>query len=465
MKHLIKTLLILLISVSSFAQLEWESKASIPQFGKYGAVSFSVGNEFYVCTGLQQDGAYSKQLWSYNLNSGVWTKKSDYPGSGGYHGSAFVIGNKAYVGLGGDASGRYKDFYEYNPATNTWTQKANFPGASRFTSVSFSIGGTGYFGLGGCGGTTCYYNDLWAYNPTTNTWTQKANWPGGGAVSATAFVLNGEAYAGCYRNSSSARSNQFYKYNPVSNSWSSIATMPGTAVEGAIAFTLNNEGYVGTGTTTHTTSFTLTNNFYKYNATSNSWASLTSNSQFIPRFEGIVSTIQDSIVLAGAGLGGTGLSDVGILSGLWELDLNSNYYDTTFVQDTTFINDTTFVQDPTFVQDTTYITIYDTSYITVQDTLTFNINTASVNQPQLVGMKVYPNPAGSVLTIAIADFTQMSSYTLKMYNTLGSEVYSQSVTSATHTINTSTLGGAGTYYLEIYDSLNAKRSRKVIIIQ
>jgi hypothetical protein len=109
--------------------------------------------------------------------------------------------------------------------------------------------------------------------------------------------------------------------------------------------------------------------------------------------------------------------------------------------------------------------VYDTTYITVQDTLMFSINTNSVSQPDLVGMKVYPNPAGSQLTIAIADFSKMSSYTLKIVNTLGAEVYSQSVSSATYTINTTSLGGAGTYFLEVYDASNGKRGRKVIVIQ
>ena len=64
-------------------------------------------------------------------------------------------------------------------------------------------------------------------------------------------------------------------------------------------------------------------------------------------------------------------------------------------------------------------THYDTIYVAVQDTLTFKINIASVAQPQFVGVKVYPNPAGSQVTIAISDFTQLSNYTLKIYNTLG----------------------------------------------
>jgi hypothetical protein len=77
----------------------------------------------------------------------------------------------------------------------------------------------------------------------------------------------------------------------------------------------------------------------------------------------------------------------------------------------------------------------------------------------------YPNPAITQVTIDLVDFSQMSSYTLKVYNTLGVKVHSQVMSTSAYTISTRSLGGAGTYYLEIFDYTNNEIVRDVLIIQ
>ena len=47
MKTLTNILLLLLFSTSSFAQLEWESKASIPDYGLSQGVGFGVGGKAF----------------------------------------------------------------------------------------------------------------------------------------------------------------------------------------------------------------------------------------------------------------------------------------------------------------------------------------------------------------------------------------------------------------------------------
>jgi|TARA_B110000902_G_scaffold260044_1_gene332320 N-acetylneuraminic acid mutarotase len=436
MKNLIPALLFLIISTTSFAQLEWESHPPIPEYGRYTSISFSIGKKIYVGLGHIPGGGYSNQLWEYSPSTKTWNRKANYPGNGLRLATAFSIGNKAYVGLGGNGISRYSDFYEYDPGTDSWTQKASFPGGNRYDAASFVIGDFGYVGTGSCGGTTCYNNDLYQYSPLTNTWTQRADFPAGNSTGVHGFSLDGFGYMGNARNTSNTLSNNYFKYNPSTNTWNSIASMPGTLRRTTSSFILGAYAYVGCGAYNYLNPI-FQNDFYRYSPASDSWSLYTSNSEFNPRFAGIVAQVNDSSIFMGMGN-----STNGYLSDLWQLKFNPdtcNNYDTTFITDTT--------------------------YLTVQDTLTFYINTASISQPQLIGMQVYPNPASSEVTIAIADFTQMSSYTLKMYNTLGAEVYSQAVTTATYTINTFALGGAGTYYLEVYDSLNAKRGRKVIIIQ
>ncbi len=430
MKTIFQSLLILFISTSSFAQLEWESVPSIPEYGRYTSISFTVSGKLYVGLGHIPGGGYSNELWEYNPATKIWTKKKDYPGKGRRLATAFAIGTKGYVGLGGDGSSRFNDFYEYDPSTDNWTQKANFPGGNRYDAASFVIGDFGYVGTGSCGGTTCYTNDFYQYNPTSNTWTQKADFPAGNSTGVTGIALNGIGYFGNSRNTSNTLSNNYYKYTPGTNTWTAIASMPGTLRRTTMAFTLDDQIYVGCGAYNYSNPI-FRNDFYKYSPSSNTWSLQTSNMDLTPRIAGITAQISDSKILIGLGW-----SPNGYLADLWQLNVNSDTCE-----------------------------YHDTIYVTVQDTLTFKVNIASVAQPQFVGVKVYPNPTGSQVTIAISDFTQLSNYTLKIYNTLGVEVLSQAVTAATYTINTSTLGVAGTYHLEVYDSLNTKRGRKTIIIQ
>ncbi len=432
MKTILQTILTLFICTSSFAQLEWESRKSIPRYGRHAGVSFEIAGKIYVGLGRLADGSFSNELWEYDPASDNWTQKADYPPGGRFIPSAFSINGKGYVCLGQTSTlSLTNTLYEYDPTNDTWTQKANFIGAARYGAAAFVIGDTAYVGTGS-NGSSSFLSDFYMYVPSTNTWTSRASYSGGSAANLASFTIGNHGYFGNKTTSSSAApNNSFYKYFPSSNSWSSIASMPGAARRISAAFVLNNEAYVGCGTNSNSPVSTFLNDFYKYNPTTDSWSYQTSNSSFTPKIDPELFCIRDSVVFSVGGYG-TNMS----LSEVWELKLDLDTCD-----------------------------YHDTIYVTVQDTLTFKINIASVAQPQFVGVKVYPNPAGSQVTIAISDFTQLSNYTLKIYNTLGVEVFSQAVNASTYTINTSTIGVAGTYHLEVYDSLNAKRGRKTIIIQ
>ncbi len=421
--------LLILFSSLAFGQLTWNSKAAIPEFGRYNPISFSIDGKLYVGLGEIPGPEYSKELWEFDPTTNLWTKKTDYPGNGSRLATAFVVDGKAYVGLGESASGRHIDFYEYNPASDSWIQKANFPGGVRYAAGSFVLGDSAFVGLGSCGGPTCYNEDLWMYVPSTNSWTQKANWPGGKVTTPVSFSIGQYGYFGNALTTSATLSNSFYKYDKANDSWSSIASLPGTARRNTTSFILNNEAYVGCGAYNYSNP-TFENDFYKYNVANNTWNHFSSNNAFVGRFLGVCKSVSDSVIIAGAGN-----SENGYLSDFWQLSLGA---------------------------DTCNFT--DTTYLSVQDTLSFNINSSSVSSPQYVGVKVYPNPAGSNITIDIANFSLLSNYSLKIYNTLGSVVHSQNVTAATHQISTSGFGGAGTYFLEFYDSNNAKKSRKVLIL-
>jgi N-acetylneuraminic acid mutarotase len=345
----------------SFAQLEWESRASLPEFGVDLASSFKANGKMYVGAGRKADDSYSKDLWEYNPLTNIWTKKTDYPGNGSNQCISFSIGDKGYIGMGSSTTARYTDFYEYDPTTDAWTSKASFPGGIIYSSASFVIGDTAYVVGGSCGGRTCYKNTLWMYVPSTNSWTQRANFPGGNRATMTAFSLGQYGYAGHGISSSLTLSNNFWKYTPSTNTWASITAYPGAARMATNCFVKDGLAFVGCGQTGYS-SPTRKNDFYAYNASTDSWTNYTSNNDFTARVITQMQAVSDSTILIATGRG-----DYGLLPDLWQLKLG---FDTCDYFDTTFVQDTIFVQDTTFINDTSEIITYDTSYVTIYDTIT-----------------------------------------------------------------------------------------------
>lgn len=172
-------------------------------------------------------------------------------------------------------------------------------------------------------------------------------------------------------------------------------------------------------------------------------------------------------------------------------------FDTTFVTindtsyiditDTTFVSifDTTYIEltDTTFISvfDTTYIDIVDTSYVIVNDTIytelfdttfisvtdTLIINTIITSQPDLIvnTIRVYPNPAGSVITIDFGAYDLINGYSLEIANNLGQTVFQENINQQQAILNTSELGNPGTYFLRIYNTNNSLIQSRIILIQ
>jgi hypothetical protein len=79
-------------------------------------------------------------------------------------------------------------------------------------------------------------------------------------------------------------------------------------------------------------------------------------------------------------------------------------------------------------------------------------------------IELYPNPASDELTIEYAPFEVSGRATLKLLNSLGQEVLSQSILSAKTTLDLSKLPSGGLYHIIIYDSQQAlPASRKLLI--
>ena len=290
-RYLLVVLLFLLYPITrSFAQGTWTAIANFPDTVE-NSVGLSIGTKGYVGLGNNANGN-KKDWWEYNPVSNTWSQKADFGGTARYKATGFGTGTKAYVGLGFP---NLKDWWEYNQVTNSWLQKTDYPGGGGYTTVSFAILGKGYVGTGA----TLFpfetvYNDFWEYNPVGDTWTQKADFGGVKRRHAMGFSIGCKGYLGCgWDQSAFSFYKDFWEYIPQTNTWTQKADFPFTT-EGGAGFSIGNKGYIGLGEGP-----SLHNEFNEYNPATNSWAS-------IPNFPGIARNRVAAFVIDSAAFVGTG---------------------------------------------------------------------------------------------------------------------------------------------------------------
>jgi N-acetylneuraminic acid mutarotase len=410
MKTLIQLAILLFITATSFAQLEWESKASIPSDGLHGGISFELGGMIYLGLGAQIDGSYSDKIYQYNLNENSWTMKNKFPGEGMFAPTCFKVQGDVFVCTGNKINTRINttnQVYKYIQSTDTWLRMKDFPGSARFYSTSFVVDTLAYLGTGS-GNNSIWTYDFWMYNPRTDNWTQLDNVPFSKSITVNAFTLNGIGYLGNRTDGTPTASNRYWQYDSQLDTWFTVPTMPGKRRTRVSSFKHDNKVYVGLGTDFIYPTPSYFNDFYQYDDQTNEWKHFTSNTGLTPREYAQIVTVDDNIFVIG------GKDSTGILNDVWKLQKKS----------------------------------------------------LSVKYSESIkNIITYPNPAKTQVTIDLVDFSQMSSYTLKVYNTLGVKVHSQVMSTSAYTISTRSLGGAGTYYLEIFDYTNNEIVRDVLIIQ
>lgn len=78
---------------------------------------------------------------------------------------------------------------------------------------------------------------------------------------------------------------------------------------------------------------------------------------------------------------------------------------------------------------------------------------------------IYPNPANDHITIDCGNLANVLGWNIKIYNTLGQEVFSGAMNQQQYTIPLNTWGGQGIYFVKIYDASNNLMNTKKIILQ
>lgn len=80
-------------------------------------------------------------------------------------------------------------------------------------------------------------------------------------------------------------------------------------------------------------------------------------------------------------------------------------------------------------------------------------------------IKIYPNPATDHITIDCGSQMSVNGWNVKIINTLGQEVFSQSLNQQQSTISLNTLSGTGIYLVKIYDDSNKLIDIQKIILK
>jgi hypothetical protein len=111
------------------------------------------------------------------------------------------------------------------------------------------------------------------------------------------------------------------------------------------------------------------------------------------------------------------------------------------------------------------LTVNDTCITSTRDTLYIKVNTSSLSNPVYNTVKVYPNPSSTQVIIDNGNYSTMGSYTAKIVNTAGQQVFQSVINQQQFVIDTKTMGGAGVYTLYITDANNKVVGVKKIVLQ
>ena len=90
------------------------------------------------------------------------------------------------------------------------------------------------------------------------------------------------------------------------------------------------------------------------------------------------------------------------------------------------------------------------------------LSTASMRSSKRNTIKVFPNPATQNITVEIDNFDKLSEITLKVVNSLSTEVYNETIHSATQSINVSSWS-AGVYFLHVINGQHTVDVRKIVV--
>jgi len=222
-----------------------------------GSDSFYYDNKLYTIRGLN-----TRNLYSYDIPSGVWTQLADIPADRQtvYQFTRGAIANgKIYFMLSGYPTATAQ-FEVYDIATNTWATLADLPAVVTYSALAYP--GTGDFIYAVRGQSTL---TAWKYSISGNTWDDAGmpDLPTNFAPTVgTSFISDGTSLFLTLGNGVSA----FMKFDIAGNAWSEVARLPFAPLNGA-DMVFNNGKILATAGN-------YDKELWEYNIAGNSWRRL-----------------------------------------------------------------------------------------------------------------------------------------------------------------------------------------------
>lgn len=185
---------------------------TFPDGGFYDAVSFAIGDNGYVGTGLRKLSGTSSSYYRFDPSKAAgsrWTKLSTSGICKARHGACcFVIDNKAYIIGGRSNDYRVAAFECYDASTdefsiisNNIVEDYNIDLLYRYNASAFSIGNDGYVTCG-LKFTGEILRDTWRYTPDggKGRWQMIGDFEGPSRHSATCFAVGRYGFLLCGQN-------------------------------------------------------------------------------------------------------------------------------------------------------------------------------------------------------------------------------------------------------------------------
>jgi N-acetylneuraminic acid mutarotase len=321
-----------------------------------------------------------------------WIQRADFGTNGRHRGTGMSIGTKGYIGFGHyNGAGPnivFADWWEYDPATNAWTQKADYTGNNgngTYAVITFGMDNVGFVGSGQVGA----FSDFYKFDPVANTWTAAANCPTSFA-NRTGFVIDNKGYC--------MAGNALYEYDSATDIWTLKNPAPFTMGIWNSTFTIDGKGYVKSA-----------GNLFEYKSTTDEW---------IPRapFPGIATAGSVGLAQNGKGLIFTGYSGslANVCSEVWQYDPWSN----TWTAKQEFYGTSRRFASGFSIGERCFIGT-GTNGTNFNDFWEFDEFSGLEEMFDINQFTCYPNPAVETVNFHSEN---LSSFTVRVYNSLGQEV-------------------------------------------
>jgi hypothetical protein len=200
----------------------WVYRGDFNGMARSESVSFVIGNNAYVGTGVDNNFTHYNDFWQLSLygSNCTWfqvaTAMNMIPR---YSAVAFSVGGQGYVGTGTNGTIAFSDFWHYDPAVNRWNQVSsigdvlNGP-SPRFDAVAFGIESVGYGYVGTGNNFLGYLKDFWQYDPVKDQWTEKESYDGTKRTAAIAFVYQNKGFIVTGLGTGGVAVNDFWRFDP-----------------------------------------------------------------------------------------------------------------------------------------------------------------------------------------------------------------------------------------------------------